>query len=147
MGERMPCATCTDRDVQNAYWEGFTQCDEVINLFVWNLVEEIIHAAVNFPGSWHYSRFAAASGFYYQKLSHKTPCGYAILGYSAFPLAAPYLQVKVVRAQNSNERGDSSDAPQSTKMAAVDMFIQRSMPSKRQSAEWGYEQSKGLLQG
>ena len=30
---RMPCATCDDPDMQNAYWDGYTQADEVTNLF------------------------------------------------------------------------------------------------------------------
>ena len=39
-GSRMPCATYTEPDFQNAFWEGFTQCDEVTNLFVWNFYGE-----------------------------------------------------------------------------------------------------------
>ena len=49
-GGYMPCATYTDPDLQNAFWEDFTQCDEVTNLFVWNFYGEIIYAAVYFPG-------------------------------------------------------------------------------------------------
>lgn len=33
-GGRMKCATYTEPDKQNAYWEGFTQADEVSNLFL-----------------------------------------------------------------------------------------------------------------
>ena len=50
-GARRPCAEYTDVDLQNAYFEGYTQCVEVTNLFVWNFYGELIHAAVNFPGS------------------------------------------------------------------------------------------------
>ena len=60
-GERMPCGTYTDPYVQNAYWEGFTQADEVTNLFVWNFRGELIHAGISYPGSWDDLKVATAS--------------------------------------------------------------------------------------
>lgn len=68
-GGRMPCADYIDVDTQNAYYEGYSQNVEVTNLFVWNCFGEIIHAGLNFPGSWHDSRIA----FMYH--SRKIPCG------------------------------------------------------------------------
>lgn len=34
-GGRIPCASYSDHDLQNAYWEEFTQSIEVTNMFVW----------------------------------------------------------------------------------------------------------------
>lgn len=49
-GNRMPCADYTDTNLQNAYFEGFTQAVEVTNLFVFNFFGALIYAAVNYPG-------------------------------------------------------------------------------------------------
>ena len=54
--ERMLCADFIDPELQNAYFEGFTQNIEVTNLFAWNVHGELIHAAINFPGTWHDSK-------------------------------------------------------------------------------------------
>lgn len=35
-GTRIPCASYKNTDMLNAFWEGFTQALEVINLFVWS---------------------------------------------------------------------------------------------------------------
>ena len=136
-GARMPWATYADPKLQNAYWEGFTQGHEVTNLLVWNFYGEIIFAAVNFLGSWHDSRLAAAGGLYYPLLIEETPPGFAILGDSAFPRTDPRLKGKIVRARKTNEIGPRSDAPHSYWLSAVDTILERSMPSERQSAEWG----------
>ena len=61
-GGRMLCSRNGDPNIQNAYWEGFSQSREVTNLFVWDFKGELIFAAVNYPGSWLDSRVAAASG-------------------------------------------------------------------------------------
>jgi len=61
-GARMPCAVQDEPLLENAYWEGFTQAHEATYVFVWNFYGEIIHAAINFSGSWHDSKVAAASG-------------------------------------------------------------------------------------
>lgn len=52
----LPCADYTDVDLQNAYYEGCISSEEVNNLLVFNFKGEIIHAAINFPERWHYSR-------------------------------------------------------------------------------------------
>lgn len=140
-GGRMPCADYTDPNMQNAYFEGFTQGVEATNLFVWNVFGELIHAAVNFPGSWHDTKLAGASGLYFPKLSDEmTPPGYAILGDSAFVNNTQTTHGKVIRGRKTNE---TSDIPESAALAAVDIIMQRVMPSERQSAEWGVRAIKG----
>lgn len=140
-GGRMPCATYTDEFLQNAYWEGFTQADEVTNLLVMNFHGELIHAGINYPGSWHDSKVAAYSGLYYPRLSDEmTPAGYCILVDSAFPRYGGDLRGKLVRARKDNER---NDIPAAASLAAVDALIEKAMPSERQSAEWGVRALKG----
>ena len=91
-GGRMPTATCMDVNLQNAYFEGFTQQHEVTNLLAFNFKGEIIHAALNYPGSWHDSKLAYVSGLYRPKLTdEKTPPRYALLVDSAFPRYAKSL--------------------------------------------------------
>ena len=140
----MPCADYTDQDLQNAYYEGYTQSVEVTNLFVWNFYEEIIHAAVNYPGSWHDTKLAGASGLYYPKLSDvSTPPGYSILGDSAFVNNTSTTNGKVLHGRKSNE---TRDIPHSAYLSAVDIILQRVMPSERQSAEWGVRAIKAPFQ-
>ena len=84
-GGQMPCADHTDTNLKNAYFEGFIQGTEAKNLFVFNFFGKLIHAAINYPGSWNDTKSAMVSGFYLSKLSDKmTPPGMAILGDSAF---------------------------------------------------------------
>ena len=140
-GARMPCADYTNVDLQNAYFEGYTQEVQLTNLFVWKFFGEIIHAAINFPGSWHDNKLAGASGLYFTKLSDEmTPPGYAVLGDSAFVSDTRRTNGKIVRARKTNE---TSDIPYSATLAAVDVLLQRAMPSERQSAEWGVRAFKG----
>jgi len=143
-GGRMPCGTAGDPDIDNAYWEGFTQAHEVTNLFVFNFKGEIIHAGINFPGSWHDSKVAATSGLYHPKLSdHQTPKGYCLLGDSAFPRVAGELQGKIIRARKSNEFRGRNGVPHNAFLAATEVMLEKAMPSERQSAEWGIRAVKG----
>ena len=143
-GGRMPCADYTDVDTQNAYFEGFTQGVEVTNLFVWNFYGERVHAAINFPGSWHDTMLAGASGLYYPKLSDEmTPPGYAILVDSAFVDNTSVTNGKVLQGRKTNE---TWDIPESAALAVVDIILQRFMPSERQSAEWGVRAWKAPFQ-
>lgn len=142
-GGRLPCADYTDSDVQNAFYEGYTTSVEVTNLFAFNFKGELIHAAVNFPGSYHDSRLANNSGLINPLLQEKTPRGYAILCDSAFT-ASKEVEGKIVRGRKVNERCDVM----SEEMAAIDIILQRVLPSERQSAEWGIRAFKapfGLL--
>lgn len=43
------------------YIEDFSQKEEVTNLFVFYFYEELIHAAVRYPKSWHDTKFDAVS--------------------------------------------------------------------------------------
>ena len=106
-GGRMPCAVFSDPNMQNAYFEGFTQSVEVTNLFVFNFFGEIIHAAVNYPGSWHDTKLATVSGLYYPKLSDDmTPPGMAILGDSAIVNNSRITNGKIIRGRKAGERWD-----------------------------------------
>lgn len=134
-GARMPCADYTDSDLQNAFYEGYTGNTEITNIFVFNFKGELIHAAVNFPGSWHDSKVVLSSGLLLDRLSDdKTPRGYAILGDSAFIARARVTHGKILRGRKASE---THDVPESALLAAVDAVLQRAMPSERQSAEWG----------
>lgn len=76
-------------------------------------------------------------------IQDKTPRGYAILCDSAFA-AGRELDGKIVRGRKSNEASDAI----SDEMAAVDLILQRVLPSERQYAEWGVRVFKapfGLL--
>lgn len=103
-----------DPSLQDTYWEGFTQENEVTNLFVWNFRRELIHAAVNFPESWH------DSSLYRPELHSKTPVGLALLADSAFPRIGGSMQGKILRARKMNEHGPRSGVPQSAWLSAVD---------------------------
>lgn len=132
-GGRFPCADYVDNDVQNAFYEGYTCTVNVTNLLVYNFKGEIIHAAVNYPGTCHDSKLASLSGLVYPRLDDvMTPPGFALLGDSAF--VTWNINGKIVRSRKHTEKGD---IPQSTALAAVDCLLQRVMPSERQSAEWG----------
>eukprot|EP00172_Hildenbrandia_rubra_P003983 Plantae.Rhodophyta-Hildenbrandia_rubra.ctg7260.p1 GENE.Plantae.Rhodophyta-Hildenbrandia_rubra.ctg7260~~Plantae.Rhodophyta-Hildenbrandia_rubra.ctg7260.p1 ORF type:complete len:412 (+),score=29.57 Plantae.Rhodophyta-Hildenbrandia_rubra.ctg7260:277-1512(+) len=140
-GGRMPCADYTDTGLQSAYYEGYTTSAEVTNLFALNFFGEIARAAVNYPGSWHDTRLAGASGLYANLLSdEKTPPGFAILWDSAFANDVRVTKGKVARGRKTNE---TSDIPEPVALAAVGLVLQKAMPSERQSAEWGIRALKG----
>ena len=131
----MPCADCTNANLQNAYFEGYTQAVEVTKLFVFNCFGELIHAAVNYPGSWHDTKLAAVSGLYYPKLLDEfTKPGMALLGDSAFVNNVRVTHGKILRGRKSNEMHET---PCSNSLAAIDIILQSFMLSERQTAEWG----------
>lgn len=134
-GGRLLCADYINTDIQNAYYEGYTGNVEVTNLLVYSFDGCLIHAALNFPGSWHDSRLANQSGLMNDLLSdEKTPVGMAILCDSAFMAATAKTGGKIIRARKVTER---SEIPCSELMSAIDDILQSVMPSERQSAEWG----------
>ena len=47
----MSCTSYVDFDLQNDYWEGFTQATEATSLFVWKFYGKLIHCRINYPGS------------------------------------------------------------------------------------------------
>ena len=108
---------------------------------MFNFFGELIHAAVNFPGSWHDNRLASASGLYWPKLSDEmTPPGYAILEDSAFVNDTRITNGKIIRSRKANE---AQDIPESAELCAVDLLVQPLMSSERQSAEWGTRALQG----
>ena len=108
---------------------------------MWNFFEKIIHAALNYPDSWHDAKLAGVVGVYFPKLSDDmTPPGMAIFGDSAFVNTTKATNGKVLRSRKSNE---INDIPKSSELAAVDLLLQRAMPSEIQSAEWGVRAVKG----
>ena len=142
-GGRMPCSACTDENLQNAHWESFTQCHEVMNLFVRNLFGKIIYAAVNFPGCWHDSKLAVGSGLYTPRLADETPASFVVLGDSVSVECASTAR-KSSKSTKINEPGSASaDVPHSAWIAAVDALVERAMHSERQSAEWGVRAVNG----
>lgn len=85
-GRRLPLPDYTDAYMQNAFHEGYTGNVEVPNLLVFNFFGDVIHAVLNFPGSWYgyENKLASMSGLLFPKLDDSmTPPGYAILRYSA----------------------------------------------------------------
>lgn len=134
-GGRFPCSDYINCDIQNSYYEGYTTSVEVTNLFVYNFKGDLIHAALNFPGSWHDSRVAHFSGLIYPKLydDELTPKGMAVLCDSSFT-AGKDIDGKLIRARKSNEVDDGC---KSVELCAIDLILQKVMPSERQSAECG----------
>lgn len=135
------CQNYGDANMQNAYYEGHTQQKEVRNLFVFNFFEEIIHAAINFHGSWYDTRLALLSGLYYHKLSDcMKPPGIDILGYSGFVNNNNCTNGKIKMAGKTKE---TNDITASQELGAMDLILQRIMPRERKSAEWGVRAIKG----
>lgn len=83
-GTRIRCVDSEDIEMQNAFWKGYLEEENAINLLLWMFTCEIIHAAVSYPGSWHDNQSAALSSLYWHLLSDDiTPPGYAIIRDSA----------------------------------------------------------------
>eukprot|EP00172_Hildenbrandia_rubra_P002294 Plantae.Rhodophyta-Hildenbrandia_rubra.ctg30402.p1 GENE.Plantae.Rhodophyta-Hildenbrandia_rubra.ctg30402~~Plantae.Rhodophyta-Hildenbrandia_rubra.ctg30402.p1 ORF type:complete len:262 (+),score=16.55 Plantae.Rhodophyta-Hildenbrandia_rubra.ctg30402:507-1292(+) len=132
-GGRMPCAERGDESMQNAYHEGCAGSVEVTNLIVFDFFGERIHSAVNYPGSWRDARLASVSGLCHDCLSDDlTPPGFAILGDSAFVNDLKVANWKALRGRKCNE---SDGMPEPAALAAIDLALQKAMPSERQSAE------------
>lgn len=131
----IPCADYVDADIQIAYFERYTQCVEVTNLFVYNFSDEVVHFAINNPGSWHGGKLASMSGLLYPKLCKEMiPPGFAVLDDSAFVVDPRVSGGKIVRRRKNNEM---NSIPEIAQLAAVDLILQRILQSERQSAERG----------
>lgn len=113
---------------------------------MWDFKGELIHAAANFPVSWHDSILAAGSGLYSPRLVRKTPLVFALLADSAFPSTSEVLAGKILRSKKDNEHNGGKDILRSSYLAAVDILLKRAMPRARQSAEPGLRTIKGLFQ-
>lgn len=53
------------------------------------------------------------------------------------------MEGKLLRARKANEHGARSGVPRAAWLAAVDLMLERAMPSERQSAEWCVRAIKG----
>lgn len=134
-GFRLLCVSFANNDMQNAYYQGYTQQVEVPNLLVWLFSGKIIHAAINHPSLYHVTRLAALSGLYWPNLSGtNTPPGFYILGESKIVNNYEATNKKILRARESNER---SQIPLLTDSRAGDLLLQSLYPQEWQSAEWG----------
>lgn len=132
------CADYNDVDTQNEYYEGYTCTVEVSNIFVFYFTANVIHAAMNYPGSLHDVNLAASYGLLHQKMSEKTPAGMAIIANSAS--STTKMDGKIVKGRKNNEL---CDVLQDMYLGALDIIMERIMPSERQSAEWGVRAIKG----
>lgn len=120
---------------KSTYYEGYTCNVKVTNLFDINFFGNIIHAGVNFSSRWHESKLVSLSALLHPKLGDDmTPPGYAILGYSAFVSDWGVAVGNFVLDQKTN---DTKDIPLSASPAAIDMLMQRGLPSEGQSVDWG----------
>lgn len=135
----MLCADFQNLDLHNAYFEGYKKQVEVTNLFLWNFKGELIHAAMNFSGSWHDSILATVSGLYhgpyhYCLSDESTPAQMAFLAHSAFVTSTKTTNGKIVHTRKTNE---TKSIPASAYLAGLELVLQRVYPSERQSGQWG----------
>lgn len=99
---------------------------------------------MNYPGSWHDRKLADASGLYFPNLSdERNPPGFSVLADSAFPWRDRSIYFKIVRAPKSNEMGGAPNASRTIWSEAMNLVLDRLLPSDRQSAEWGICALKG----
>ncbi|KAI0565152.1 DDE superfamily endonuclease [Gracilaria domingensis] len=140
-GGTLSCAEYVDPNIQNAYYDGYTCRVDITNLLVYNFFGEVIHAAVNFAGSWHDMHLAWSSNLYSTLLSDEiTPVEFALLADTAFVDDIEITKGKILRPRKTDEK-----APElkSATLYAVDLVLQRIIPSERQAAEWGVRCLKG----
>lgn len=103
-GGRLPCADYVDSDLQNAYYVGYTTCVDVPNLLVFNCAKEVIHAAMDFPGSWHDRKVAWISSIMYPLLwNERTPPGFAVLDDSTFAVDTKVNDGRIVRCRKKQQ--------------------------------------------
>lgn len=124
------CAAYKNPDLQNDYYKGYTCSVEITNLLVYNFKGKLIHAAINYPGSWHDRRLSSASGLIHPKLYLQTSSRFATWVDSAF--VSRNTNGKIVQARKRNK---TTDILIDAVLAAIDLIIQSVMPSERQSAE------------
>lgn len=90
--------------------------------------------AVYYPGNLHDSKLSSACKIIFPRLSdEKSPPGFEILGECAFFISLRMTPGNIVRLRNSNE---TEGILRYALLSAVDIVLQRVIPSERQSAEW-----------
>ncbi len=80
---------------------------------MWNFKGEVIHAGVNYPGSWRDSRVASCSNFTHSLTKPKNlPPEHVVLEDSAFPCTSKDLIRKIVRARKEDQMETGGDVPE-----------------------------------
>ncbi|KZT57258.1 hypothetical protein CALCODRAFT_434501 [Calocera cornea HHB12733] len=128
-GLNLPTATSSDERWQNAQYNGWLHGHFTSNVLVFSTRGELLHAAINAPGSWHDSR--VSSGIYAQ-LEENTPDPYFLAADTAFPHNRSTLRSKIKTPVKSGTR---------TTREQVQFLDQ--LVSFRQSAEWGMRAIQG----
>lgn len=101
---RMPYISFSNKDLQNAFFEGYLQDLEVTKLHKWEFHGIIVHAAVNYPGSGHDNRLTTQSGLYWPLLINvNTHPIVAVLGSSAFVKNISATTGKLLRGLRCSE--------------------------------------------
>lgn len=130
-----------DEEIQNAFYGGYTQTEEINNRFLFNFFGKLMYPAVNFLRSWNDKKGAGESGLYFTDLSDEyTPLGHDILRDIAFVNNMQKTSGKVLRGRKTNEFWD---VPMSAELAAINILMQRVNPGERKSAAWSVRDIKG----
>lgn len=97
---------------------------------MFNFKVELIHATLNFPGSWYECRVAHSSGLIDPILKEHTSTliRFAILYDSAFT-ASRGIEEKIVRGRKSNEVSEVSYV-NSALLSSIDLISIRVLPSE-----------------
>ncbi|KZT60965.1 hypothetical protein CALCODRAFT_428579 [Calocera cornea HHB12733] len=128
-GLNLPTATSSDERWQNAQYNGWLHGHFTSNVLVFSASGELIHAAINAPGSWHDARVASKV---YEQLEIKTPEGFYLAADTAFPHNRRTLKSKIRTPLKSGARATQQE------LQFTDQLV-----SYRQSAEWGMRAIQG----
>jgi hypothetical protein len=88
--------------IQNAFYNGWTSCCKVTNVFVFTTDGTIAYAGLNFPGSWHDAHVAEGL---FDFVAERMPAPFCILGDTAFPRNGRVLN-KIVTGYKEGEIED-----------------------------------------
>lgn len=153
-GLKLPVQVSSDSRIENAMYNGWLHSHFISNVLAFaptgmvpqlayanstlrSYTGEIIHAALNAPGSWHDSRVARPL---YELLSEKLPAEYYLVSDTAFPQGAGRCPGKI-RAPLSA----GSVLPDDPDELAYVLAFNRELLSFRQSAEWGMRSLQGAF--
>ncbi|KZT52367.1 hypothetical protein CALCODRAFT_441669 [Calocera cornea HHB12733] len=128
-GLNLPTATSSDERWQNAQYNGWLHGHYTSNVLVFSSRGELIHAAINAPGSWHDSRVSSAI---YAQLEDKTPEDFYLCADTAFPHNRNSVKTKIKTPVKSGARTTREH------LQFLDQLV-----SFRQSAEWGMRAIQG----
>ncbi|KZT55346.1 hypothetical protein CALCODRAFT_437298 [Calocera cornea HHB12733] len=128
-GLNLPTATSSDERWQNAQYNGWLHGHFTSNVLAFSARGELIHAAINAPGSWHDAK--VSSGIYTQ-LEERTPDDFYLAADTAFPHNRGSLKSKIRTPVKSGSRTTREH------LRFLDQLV-----SFRQSAEWGMRAIQG----